>query len=417
MCIRDRPVRAEAPHPRDVEDRGARPPDDVAPRVGGPPLTLHVSAEVGQDEEGVLLHQRTDEGPEEVRLSRREVAGLDEPEDVGQLAVRLDEAARVVTAAQPVLHLGRGQPEEEEVFLADGLTDLHVRAIERTDRERAVHGEFHVPGAGRLLARGGNLLGEIDRRVDPLGVLHVEVGNEDDGEEVLRDGVAPDGLSDGGGQADDQLRHLLGGRRLPREDEGARRNARHVAAEDALIEPDDVQQIELLPLVFVNALALRVEERVWVDGTAHRALDPPGQALLVGLLHGAPALPEPRVEANFSSPTRRSRSVSQPSPIASVMSDDRRGFDCPTNRRGVTPFVTFVKRPGQSSAKSERTVSRRSRECSAATPFTFWLATVARFAMRMLFSPRSSMRLRRESRPSSPGKRARASFRKRWLIS
>jgi len=73
---------------------------------------------------------------------------------------------------------------------------------------------------------------------------------------------------------------------------------------------------------------------------------------------------------------RTTRSTS--GPIRSVISSDSSGLANLRNRRGVTPFVTFVKRPGYNSAKSGRTRSRSSLLCSSATPLTLLLPTVAR---------------------------------------
>ena len=53
----------------------------------------------------------------------------------------------------------------------------------------------------------------------------------------------------------------------------------------------------------------------------------------------------------------------------------------------------------------------------AATPFVLCEPTIARFAMRIFRSGPSSTRLTRSRRPSSPGKRARTSSRRRRLIS
>jgi hypothetical protein len=49
--------------------------------------------------------------------------------------------------------------------VADLLADLDVGAVEGADRERAVQRELHVAGAGGLLAGGGDLLGQVGRRV------------------------------------------------------------------------------------------------------------------------------------------------------------------------------------------------------------------------------------------------------------
>ena len=67
--------------------------------------------------------------------------------------------------------------------------------------------------------------------------------------------------------------------------------------------------------------------------------------------------------------------------------------------------------------RSRRTVCLRRSECSRATPFTWWLPTVARLAMRTYRSPCSSIIDIRTNRASSPGKAERTSSRNRALIS
>ncbi len=89
--------------------------------------------------------------------------------------------------------------------------------------------------------------------------------------------------------------------------------------------------------------------------------------------------------------------------MVSVMSPVRAGLLWRMNRRGVTPFVTFVKRSGHSSEKSFRTLSLSSCECSAATPLTLTEPTVARWAMRTERSGWSAMIDMRRTRSSSPG--------------
>ena len=99
----------------------------------------------------------------------------------------------------------------------------------------------------------------------------------------------------------------------------------------------------------------------------------------------------------------RARSVTQPSPTASVNRDERPGLARSSQRRGVTPFVLLLNRAGNSPARSLSTVSRSSREWSAATPLVLCDPTTARCAIRTFFSGPSSIRLTRETRPSSPG--------------
>src|SRR5665647_1318421 len=75
--------------------------------------------------------------------------------------LRLD--VRVVAGGHEVGDFGLGEPEEEEVVVADELADLDVRAVERADGECAVERELHVPGAGGLLAGERDLLGQVGR--------------------------------------------------------------------------------------------------------------------------------------------------------------------------------------------------------------------------------------------------------------
>ena len=81
-------------------------------------------------------------------------------------------------------------------------------------------------------------------------------------------------------QLDDQLGQRIGRRGLAGEEEGARRHVERRVVAQAIVEDDDVQHIEQLPLVFVDAFDLAVEDGVGIDGlpggawsqTAKRAL-------------------------------------------------------------------------------------------------------------------------------------------------
>ena len=83
-----------------------------------------------------------------------------------------------------------------------------------------------------------------------------------------------------------------------------------------------------------------------------------------------------------------------------------------TNRRGLTPFVTFRNFSGHISAKSRNVVWASSRDCSSATPFTAKVPMTARLAIRTRRSGPSWISDTRATRSSSPGYRARRSFRK-----
>ena len=59
-----------------------------------------------------------------------------------------------------------------------------------------------------------------------------------------------------------QLGHEVAGRGLGAEDERARRHVGLRVALEAQVEREDVQHVQVLPLVFVQALGLDVEERL-----------------------------------------------------------------------------------------------------------------------------------------------------------
>ena len=86
------------------------------------------------------------------------------------------------------------------------------------------------------------------------------------------------------------------------------------------VEREDVQHIEVLPLVFVDALHLHVEERLGRDGDAGALGDERGETALVRELHVAPLLLELRVVGErLELRGAGSRSCSQPSPMRAVI--------------------------------------------------------------------------------------------------
>src|SRR5262245_14879412 len=108
----------------------------------------------------------------------REQSAPDEIDRVAKLSVRLVEIFGQIPAPFPRLDFSRREAEEKEVVFADRVANLDVGAVERADRERAVHRKLHVAGAGRLFAGGGDLLRQISRRVDEVAGLDVEVRQE-----------------------------------------------------------------------------------------------------------------------------------------------------------------------------------------------------------------------------------------------
>ena len=61
------------------------------------------------------------------------------------------------------------QTKQKEVLFACLLRHLDGRAISSSDRQRAVHHEFHIAGATGFISGGRNLIRHIRRRNQVLG--------------------------------------------------------------------------------------------------------------------------------------------------------------------------------------------------------------------------------------------------------
>ena len=193
------------------------------------------------------------------------------------------------------MHVVDGHAEQEEVLRPGLLAHFDVRAVEGADGQRAVHHELHVPGARRLLTGGRDLLGQVGGRVDQLTALHVEVGQEGDLETAVDVGVVVDRLAHRVDELDDQLGDVVAGRGLAAENESARGDVEPRVLLEPVVQGDDVQRVEVLALVLVNALDLNVEHPVRVELDARLRRDQVRQPGLVLPLDRAPALLEGRI--------------------------------------------------------------------------------------------------------------------------
>ena len=268
---------------------------------------------------------------EERAEDRLEEAGLEEREDV-----RLDHVERSLylgVLRVPVLRDVRRtelrdvlcpEAEEEHVLVANLAVDLDVRAVVGPERQGAIHHELHVARSRRLHAREGDLLGDLGGRHDLLGERDAVVGKERDRELAARLRVGVDDAGDAVDEADDELRHVVPGGRLRREDELARHGIVLRVVEETVVEHHDVDREHELALVLVEALHLDVEDGVWVQIDAEVLLRPVGELALVAALD----LRHRREE---------------------VLSCESEGFALRSQRRGVMPFVTLWNFSGQSS--------------------------------------------------------------------
>ena len=142
----------------------------------------------------------------------------------------------------------------------------------RADGERAIERELHVPGSRGLHAGGRDLLRQLSRRDDRLRQTDVVVRQEHDLQQLAGQRIVVDDLGDVIGELDDQLRLRVARRRLAGENLDPRHPGLVRLGLDGDVECDRLQEIEQLPLVFVDALDLHVEHRIRVDRNPEHAL-------------------------------------------------------------------------------------------------------------------------------------------------
>ena len=245
-----------------------------------------VGVEVGQGHEVVLGQPVGNERREGVAVAVGEGAVGDHVDGLLQARVGLVVGGRTVALGVELLHLVHGHAEEEEVLGADAFADLHVRAVERADGQRAVEGELHVAGAGGLLAGLRDLLVQVGGRDQVLGQAHVVVPREEHVELALDVRIVVDHAGHVVDQLDRQLGHVVARGGLGAEDHGARHDivGGHVAVLDVRVAGDQGQDLQALTLVLVQTLDHGVEHGVRVHVEAVLTLGVVGEAHLVGML-------------------------------------------------------------------------------------------------------------------------------------
>src|SRR4030095_336357 len=166
-------------------------------------------------------------------------------------------------------------------LMAHGVADLNVGSVQRADRQRSIHGEFHIACARGLLARCGDLFGKIGGGIDALAVFDIEVRHKDHLEDLRNCWSLFEDFGDGVDQLDDQFGHAVSGGGFAAEDHGARRYARIETALELAIKSDRIQRVQVLALVLVQPFHLDIEERLRIDNDAGAFLDKAGQGALV----------------------------------------------------------------------------------------------------------------------------------------
>src|SRR5215831_17782187 len=85
---------------------------------------------------------------------------------------------RVETALTTLPHFLGAQSENENVLLPDMVADLYVRAVERSDGQRTIQRELHIPCSGCFHSCRRDLLRKIGRRNNQFGKAYTVIWNK-----------------------------------------------------------------------------------------------------------------------------------------------------------------------------------------------------------------------------------------------
>ena len=178
----DGTIGGEIARASDIHDRGMGP--DLLLHVHEVSLLagFHVSIEVGEDEELVIMvHDLIENHTEAVGIAFAPRAREEAIHDAfdAEVAV-IDIPWGIGAVINHRLDLIGLKTEDDFVLFASKVGDLDVRAVQGAKGDRAVHHELHVGGTGSFFTSGRDLLGDIGCWDNLLSEGDTIILNEDD---------------------------------------------------------------------------------------------------------------------------------------------------------------------------------------------------------------------------------------------
>ena len=230
------------------------------------------------------------------RLRESEIIRAQPVDHRTQLAVLLVPVPRVVSRPSQRFNLLHCVAENEDVLLAHRFADFHIGSVKGADGQCAIQGELHVSRAGGLLTGRGDLFRDVRGGNDLLRQRNPVIGQKHHLQPAVDPRIRVDAGADRVDGLDDVLRHVVtrGGLRGKNEHPG--NNLLRRILQHAPVEREDVQQVQMLALVFVQPLDLHIEDRLRrhlqtsTFGADHRR-----QILFVGTLDRHEFLLEARI--------------------------------------------------------------------------------------------------------------------------
>ena len=199
-------------------------------------------------------------------------------------------------AAKPhLLNLVCLETEDVHIILANSIEHLNVSTVKSTYGDSTVYHKLHTARTTCFLTCKRDLLAYISGRNEYLSRTYVVVLKEHYVELFLDSGVLVDILRYLAKELDYSLCHLISGSRLCSENKGLRSDIEIGILLEIKVESDDIERIEKLTLIFVQALDLNVEDRMSIDLLARLMIEVIGKCDFVIVLYSANSVKNGRV--------------------------------------------------------------------------------------------------------------------------
>ena len=267
-----------------IQDCFARPRARIGIQPAEPLLRLAVGGQVGQVHVVITVGQkRIAQGSEHPWFVAAEVVGKNQIQSRFGLWLMFIVPLRVIPGAA-VLHLFHGEAKQEHVFLPSLLRHFDGRSVACPNGQGSIHHKLHIAGSAGFIAGGRYLVGDIAGRNKPLCQRNIVLGQEQDVEPAAHGRVGVNRIRQIADEFYDELGQAVGWCRLTSEEKCARHHLHIGIFAQPVISNHNPQCVQQLPLIFVDALDVAVEDGAWVDDLSRRRFEPISEARFVLVL-------------------------------------------------------------------------------------------------------------------------------------
>ncbi len=192
---------------------------------------------------------------------------------------------RMIAIFAQDFHFRRRHAKEKHIVVTHRVVNLHIGTVQRAQCYRTVNHKLHIAGTGSFCARKGNLFTDIRGRNQQLGQCHTVIFNINNLHLLVDRRVVVNELS----QFIDEANHLfckvIAGSRFGAKYVGMRHKVGVRVVFQPQIRCQNIQCVQVLPLIFMHALNLYIKDRIRVHRHIVFFLDIGSQPLLVVVLN------------------------------------------------------------------------------------------------------------------------------------